>query len=65
MFDMLDEERDEIEFFLSEILTGLDMRTQERIFNKAKVIHTIAVTDNIRDCSIMTFEMLYLSLIHI
>lgn len=61
MFDMLDEERDEIEFFLSEILTGLDMRTQERIFNKAKVIHTIAVTDNIRDCSIMTFEMLYLT----
>ena len=61
MFDMLDEERDEIEFFLSDILTGLDMRTQERIFNKAKVIHTIAVTDNIRDCSIMTFEMLYLT----
>lgn len=61
MFDMLDEERDEIEFFLSDILTGLDMRTQERILNKAKVIHTIAVTDNIRDCSIMTFEMLYLT----
>lgn len=61
MFDMLDEERDEIDFFLSDILTGLDMRTQERIFNKAKVIHTIAVTDNIRDCSIMTFEMLYLT----
>lgn len=61
MFDMLDGERNEIELFLSDILTGLDMRTQERIFNKAKVMHTIAMTDDVRDCSIMTFEILYLT----
>lgn len=61
MFDMSIEEKNDITLFLSKILTGLDMRTQERIFNKAKVMHTIAMTDDVRDCSIMTFEILYLT----
>lgn len=61
MFDMSIEENNYITLFLSKILTGLDMRTQERIFNKAKVMHMIAMTDDVRDCSIMTFEILYLT----
>lgn len=50
-----------VENFLSDILKGLDMRTQERIFNKARVMHIIAKSDDVRDCSIMTFEILYLT----
>lgn len=61
MFDMSIEEKNYITLFLSKILNGLDMRTQERIFNKAKVMHMIALTDDVRDCSIMTFEILYLT----
>lgn len=61
MFDMTAEEREDVENFLSDILKGLDMRTQERIFNKARVMHIIAKSDDVRDCSIMTFEILYLT----
>lgn len=61
MFDFSSGEEEEMEIFLSEILVGLDMRTQERIFNKAKIIHKLVQTDMVRDCSIMTFEMLYLT----
>lgn len=61
MFDMTTEEKEEIEKFLVDILKGLDMRTQERIFNKARVMHMIALSDEVRDCSIMTFEILYLT----
>lgn len=61
MFDMTTEEKGDVENFLSDILNGLDMRTQERIFNKARVMHMIAMTDEVRDCSVMTFEILYLT----
>ena len=61
MFDMTESEKDDVENFLGDILNGLDMRTQERIFNKARVMHMIAMTDEVRDCSVMTFEILYLT----
>lgn len=61
MFDMPDGEKSVVEQFIVDILKGVDIRTQERIFNKAKVMHTIAMTDDVRDCSIMTFEILYLT----
>lgn len=61
MFDMPDGEKRVVEQFIVDILKGVDIRTQERIFNKAKVMHTIAMTDDVRDCSIMTFEILYLT----
>ena len=61
MFDMTTEEKRNIEKFLSDILNGLDMRTQERIFNKARIMHMIAMTDEVRDCSVLTFEILYLT----
>lgn len=53
---------DEIETFFAKILQGLDMRTQERIFGKAEIIHNIIKNDNAMDCSIMTFEILFLTL---
>lgn len=62
MFDMTTGEQNEVEHFLSDILIDLDMRTQERLFNKAKAMHIVALTGNVRDCSIMTFEMLYLTI---
>lgn len=59
--EMPDGEKSVVEQFIVDILKGVDIRTQERIFNKAKVMHTIAMTDDVRDCSIMTFEILYLT----
>lgn len=50
-----------IEEFFTNILDGMDMRTQERIFNKAEAIHSVINNGEIVDCSIMTFEILYLT----
>ena len=61
MFDISHKENEEIESFFTDILVDLDMRTQERIFNKAEIIHAIIKNDEVRDCSIMTFEILYLT----
>lgn len=61
MFDIPEADAGQVEKILKDILTGLDMRTQERIFHKAKVMHLIASMGNVRDCSIMTFEILYLT----
>ena len=61
MFEVSKENKTEVEQFIADILTGLDMRTQERIFNKAKVIHKIVREESARDCSIMIFEILYLT----
>ena len=61
MFDISSKEAEKIEHFFADILVDLDMRTQERIFNKAEIMHTIIKNDEIKDCSIMTFEVLYLT----
>lgn len=61
MFEFTDLEKEEIEGFFADIMHGLDIRTQERIFNKAEVIHRLIKDDEIKDCSIMTFEVLYLT----
>ena len=60
-FDVSTDESKEIEKFFSDIFVGMDMRTLERIFNKAEVIHNI-IKEDVRDCSIMTFEILYLTI---
>lgn len=59
-FDISTEELKEIEQFFSRIFIDMDMRTMERIFSKAEIIHNI-IKEDIRDCSIMTFEILYLT----
>lgn len=62
LFDVGNEERDEIDTFLSDIMIGIDIRTQEKIFNKAEIIYRLVYDDEIRDSSILVFEILLLVL---
>lgn len=61
MFEYTEDEHAEIEKFFSDILVNMDMRTVEHIFRKAEIIHNIVNITGIRDCSIMTFEILFLT----
>ena len=49
-----------MEKLFKDLSVGMDMRSQERIFAKAEIIHKLIVTDDIRDSSIMAFEILFL-----
>ena len=62
MFELFSSEEQVIEKFFSDIMSGLDIRTQERIFNKAETIHKLICHEKVIDNSIMTFEILYLTL---
>lgn len=59
-FDIDESEVDQLEKLFKDLSAGMDMRSQERIFAKAEIIHKLIATDDIRDSSIMAFEMLYL-----
>ncbi|MCM1202449.1 MAG: KAP family NTPase, partial [Bacteroides fragilis] len=61
MFEFLQGEEEVVEKFFSDIMAGLDIRTQERIFNKAETIHKLICSKEIKDSSIMTFEILFLT----
>lgn len=61
MFNILKGQETEVEKILSDILTKLSMRDQERIFRKAELIHQIIKEDDISDFSIMLFEILFLT----
>lgn len=61
MFDFEGNDYIEVEKFFSNILINMDMRTIEHIFRKAEMIHNIINTSSNRDCSIMTFEILFLT----
>ena len=61
MFEISEGEEQIIETFFSDIMEGLDIRTQERIFNKAEMIHRLIQNEKLRDNSIMTFEILFLT----
>ena len=61
MFEYTEDEHAEIEKFFSDILVNMDMRTVEHIFRKAEMIHNIVNITGIRDCSIMTFEIMFLT----
>lgn len=62
MFEFLQGEEPIVEKFFSDIMSGLDIRTQERIFNKAETIHKLICSEEIKDSSIMTFEILFLTI---
>ncbi|MCM1049220.1 MAG: KAP family NTPase [Clostridiales bacterium] len=62
LFDVKNEEREEIDTFLSNIMTGVDIRTQEKIFNKAEIIYGLVCDNKIVDSSILVFEILMLVL---
>lgn len=59
-FDIDELESAQLEELFKKISEGLDMRCQERIFAKAEIIHKLIATDDIRDSSIMAFEILFL-----
>ena len=62
MFEFLQGEEQIVEKFFSDIMSGLDIRTQERIFYKAETIHKLICSEEIKDSSIMTFEILFLTI---
>lgn len=62
LFNINVKERDEIETFFSDITNGLDIRTQEKIFNKAEIMYTLVQDDISGDSGIMVFEILVLVL---
>lgn len=61
MFEIPEEEKQIVETFFADIMSGLDIRTQERIFNKAETIHRLIQNEELRDDSIMAFEILFLT----
>lgn len=60
-FDITESECEELERFFSSILLGLDMRTQERIFRKAEIVHTIIKSEIEMDSSIIALEILFIT----
>lgn len=59
LFDNVEKGR--VNFFFKSIMEGTDMRTQERIFRKAEIIHHMISDGEKMDSSIMTFEILFLT----
>ena len=58
MFDIT--ERDGLEEFLKEITANIDIRTQEKIFEKAENLHRLLATQKKMDSGILAFEILTL-----
>ena len=54
------QQKDELESFLKEITSGMDIRTQEKIFEKAENIHRLMATQEKMDSAILAFEILVL-----
>lgn len=60
MFEIDSKEAEQIEEVFANLMAGLDIRTQERIVNKAELIHRLIKEDDEDDCSIMMFEIFFL-----
>ena len=58
MFDI--KERDKLEEFLKEITVNIDIRTQEKIFEKAENLHRLMATQEKMDSCILAFEIVTL-----
>ena len=58
MFDI--KERDKLEEFLKEITVNIDIRTQEKIFEKAENLHRLMATQEKMDSWILAFEIVTL-----
>lgn len=54
------QEQVELEKFLKEITQGIDIRTQEKIFEKAENIHKLITDQDKMDTAILAFEILVL-----
>ena len=60
MFIIQEQERNELEKFLKIITYGIDIRTQEKIFEKAESIHSLMADQEKMDSAILAFEILVL-----
>ena len=49
MFDIEDKEKEDIEKFLMDITRGIDIRTQEKLFEKAETLHKLLGYEKIMD----------------
>lgn len=58
-FSGTEEEKKETRKILNGLMEGLDIRTQEKIWRKAELIHSM-ITENEIDCSCMIFEIMLL-----
>lgn len=58
LFDI--QQKDEIEEFLANITSGIDIRTQEKIFEKAENMHRLAAASEKMNSEIIAFEILVL-----
>lgn len=62
MFEIKQEEESVIEDVFKKLMYEMDIRTQERIFHKAEIIHRLVKNEDVTDSSLMTFEILILTL---
>lgn len=62
LFEIKEDDLDEISAFFSNITIGIDIRTQERIFNKAEIMYKLICKNGTCDSSIMVFEIFILVL---
>lgn len=62
-FQYTEAELIQISKFLMDILQNIDIRTQERIFRKAEIVHGL-ITEDKYDASILMFEILFLTIAH-
>lgn len=60
MFEISLQEAEQLEELFMRLMVGLDMRTQERLVNKAELIHNIIKKNQLEDNSIIAFEVLFL-----
>lgn len=58
MFEI--KEKDELEEFLKEITVNIDIRTQEKIFEKAENLHRLLATQEKMDSGVLAFEIVTL-----
>lgn len=61
MFDCTENEKIEIEEFFVEVMRDIDMRSQERIFANAEIIHNLVKEKELEESSFLTFEILVLT----
>ena len=58
-FEYIENDMVDIEKFFGEIFENIDIRTQEKIFYKAELVHDMCISEKV-DFSILMFEILFL-----
>ena len=58
-FEYIENDMVDVEKFFGEIFENIDIRTQEKIFYKAEIVHDLCISEKV-DFSILMFEILFL-----